>query len=128
MGLEVVPTGYILIETGATTSVEYMSNTKPIPSSKPEIVVATALAGEMLGHKMLYFEGGSGTNNVIDNQIIKAVKESVSVPIMVGGGVRTTSQMLQAFDSGADIVVLGTILEEKPTMITDFCKALKYDK
>jgi len=118
--LEVIPTGYILIESGKTTAVEYMSNTKPIPANKIDIIVATAIAGEMLGLKMLYLEGGSGADSCICSDVIQAINQATSVPIVVGGGVRTVAQMKELFSAGADMVVLGTIIEEQPQMIFEF--------
>ena len=120
--LEVIPTGYMLFDTGKQTSVEYMSNTKPLPSNKPDIAVATALAGEMLGMKMLYLEGGSGAQLALDSTMIEAIRKNVSIPLMVGGGIRSVDEMKRAFTSGADIVVLGTIIEEQPEMIIEFGK------
>lgn len=110
--LEVIPTGYILVESGRTTAVEYMSNTKPIPSNKPELIVATAIAGEMLGLKMLYIEGGSGAESSINPKTIETVRKSTSVPLMVGGGIRSKQEITGLFEAGADIVVLGTVIEE----------------
>jgi len=120
--LEVIPTGYMLFDTGKQTSVEYMSNTKPLPSNKPDIAVATALAGEMLGLKMLYLEGGSGALSTLGTKMIEAIRKNVSIPLMVGGGIRTVDDMKNAFSAGADIVVVGTIIEEQPEMIEKFGK------
>ena len=120
--LEVISTGYMLFDTGKQTSVEYMSNTKPLPANKPDIAVATAIAGEMLGMKMLYLEGGSGAQSTIGHNIIEAIRSNVSIPLMVGGGIRTVADMTNAFVAGADIVVLGTIIEEQPQMIAEFAK------
>jgi putative glycerol-1-phosphate prenyltransferase len=125
--LEVISTGYMLFETGKQTSVEYMSNTKPLPSNKPDIAVATALAGEMLGMKMLYLEGGSGAESCLCSNTIQAIRQNVKLPLMVGGGIRTIEHMQKAFAAGADIVVLGTIIEEQPEMIKQFGK-LKIEK
>jgi putative glycerol-1-phosphate prenyltransferase len=118
--LEVISTGYMLFDTGKQTSVEYMSNTKPLPSNKPDIAVATALAGEMLGMKMLYLEGGSGADSCLCSNTIQAIRQNVTLPLMVGGGIRTIEHMQKAFAAGADIVVLGTIIEEQPEMIKQF--------
>jgi phosphoglycerol geranylgeranyltransferase len=120
--LEVIPTGYMLFDTGKQTSVEYMSNTKPLPSNKPDIAVATALAGEMLGLKVLYLEGGSGAQSTLGTKMIEAIRKNVSIPLMVGGGIRTIADMKNAFLAGADIVVVGTIIEEQPEMIEEFGK------
>ena len=123
--LEVISTGYMLFDTGKQTSVEYMSNTKPLPADKPDLAVATALAGEMLGMKMLYLEGGSGAQSCLCSKTIEAIRQNVTLPLMVGGGIRTVEDMKNAFRSGADIVVLGTIIEEQPEMIKEFGKHKK---
>ena len=121
--LEVLPTGYILIENGKTTSVEYMSNTIPIPYNKPEIVVATAVAGEMLGLKLIYLEAGSGASNSVGLHIISEVKKNISLPLMVGGGIRTVEEARQIYKAGADLIVIGSAIEENPESITDLCGA-----
>ncbi len=123
--LEVLPTGYILIEGGKTTSVEYMSNTKPIPSDKIDIAVATAIAGEMLGLKYIYLEAGSGANNVVNLGMITNVKKNISIPLIVGGGFRTEDDIKKATFAGADIIVVGTTLEQKPHVLPFLVKACK---
>jgi len=110
--LEIIPTGYILIENGHTTSVEYITNTKPIPRKKTDLVLATALAGEMLGLKMLYLEAGSGAKKPVPIKMIKSIAQHSSLPIIVGGGIRSRKQMLKAWAAGADIVVVGTAFEQ----------------
>jgi phosphoglycerol geranylgeranyltransferase len=122
-GIEVIPTAYILIENGKTTSVEYISNTVPIPADKPEIVVATALAGEMLGMKMIYLEAGSGAAKSVALGIIAEVKKNVQIPILVGGGIRNSEDVLKIFNSGADMVVVGSAVEENPEVILEICAA-----
>lgn len=115
--LEAIPTGYMLIDCGGATSVEYMSNTRPIPYNKPDIAVATALAGELLGLKALYLEGGSGANTIVNPITIAQIKKHCSIPLIVGGGIRTTEALQQVYDSGADIAVIGTIIEKDPTLL-----------
>ena len=117
IGLEVIPTGYILINCGRVTSVEYMSNTQPIPSDKPDIAIATALAGEMLGLKCLYLEGGSGAETPVPESIIKGVRENCSIPLIVGGGIRSSEQLLQIYNAGADIAVVGTAIEKNQSLL-----------
>lgn len=124
-GMEVIPTGYILIDCGQRTSVEYMSNTLPIPFNKPDIAVATAMAGEMLGHKLIYLEGGSGANTHIDCSLVKEVKASISIPLIIGGGIRTAADARNIFEAGADIIVIGTVTEEKPNSIIEIGETLK---
>ncbi|MFH2143087.1 MAG: geranylgeranylglyceryl/heptaprenylglyceryl phosphate synthase [Bacteroidota bacterium] len=115
--LEIISTGYILISSGNTTSVEYMSNTVPIPASKPEIAVATAIAGEMLGCKLIYLEAGSGANYPVNNHLISEVKNNISIPLVVGGGIRTEADFHAAKESGADLIVLGNVLETHPEFL-----------
>ena len=123
--LEVLPTGYMLVEGGKITSVEYMSNTKPIPSDKPDIAISTAMAGEMLGLKYIYLEAGSGATKKTTTQIIERVKNNISIPLIVGGGLRTTTDIKQAINSGADIIVVGTAVEENPLILPDLVNACK---
>jgi putative glycerol-1-phosphate prenyltransferase len=109
--LEIIPTGYILIENGRTTSVEYVSNTKPIPADKIELTVATAMAGEMLGHKLLYLEAGSGALEPVNSSMIREVKNNTEIPLIVGGGIHTAAQISQIYEAGADIIVIGSVIE-----------------
>ncbi len=110
--LEILPTGYILIENGKTTSVEYISQTKPIPRNKTDIALATAMAGEMLGLKLIYLEAGSGAKKPVPQKIIKTLAHQLKIPIIVGGGIKTKKQMKKTFQAGADIVVIGTAIEK----------------
>lgn len=110
-GLPTTPTGYILIDGGTSTSVSYMSNTTPIPANKADIAVATALAGELLGMKAIYLEAGSGASQAVPLDTIRKVRENIQLPIFVGGGIKNKEQVQQAFDAGADIVVVGTAIE-----------------
>ncbi|NOQ26497.1 MAG: geranylgeranylglyceryl/heptaprenylglyceryl phosphate synthase [Bacteroidales bacterium] len=122
--LEVLPTGYILIEGGKTSSVEYMSNTKPIPAEKIDIAIATALAGEMLGLKYIYLEAGSGAKISINSAIVKSVKENISIPLIVGGGIKTSNDIKSIIDAGADIVVVGNIIEQQPDILQELVTAV----
>ncbi len=124
-GLEVIPTGYILIECGKTTSVEYMSNTRPIPGTKPDIAVATAMAGEMLGLRAMYIEGGSGADNTVNTTIIQKIKQSCTVPIIVGGGIQTPHMLTSIFEAGADIAVIGTIIEKQPELLAPMMECVR---
>jgi len=110
--LEVIPTGYMLIENGKMTSVEYISQTKPIPRDKIDIALATAMAGEMLGLKMIYLEAGSGAKHPVPVKMIKNLAAKLRIPIIVGGGIRSKKQMQKAYKAGADIVVIGTAIEK----------------
>ncbi|NMD00624.1 MAG: geranylgeranylglyceryl/heptaprenylglyceryl phosphate synthase, partial [Bacteroidales bacterium] len=98
--LDVVSVAYMLIESGSVTSVEYMSNTKPIPAEKTDIIVATAIASEYLGYKMIYLEAGSGAKNPISNDIITKVVQNVNIPVIVGGGIRDVTTAQQCINAG----------------------------
>ncbi len=126
MGLEAISTGYMLIEGGNVTSAEFMSNTKPIPREKPEIAVAHALAAELIGLKMLYLEAGSGAKEPVSDEMIKKVTQYCSLPIIVGGGIRTPEEARKKVKAGASFVVTGTIIEENlhGSLIKEFAKAI----
>jgi putative glycerol-1-phosphate prenyltransferase len=109
--LEVIPTSYMLIESGTETTASYISNTKPIPRHKPEIAMATAMAGEMMGHQLIYLDGGSGAQQCVPNELIKMVANNTDLPIIVGGGIASLKQLNAAHENGADIVVIGTAFE-----------------
>ena len=117
--LEVLPTGYLLIDGGVPTTVSYMSNTLPIPANKPEIAVSTALAGEMLGLRLLYLDAGSGARQPVSEAMIGAVSAAVEVPLIVGGGVRTPERARRSLRAGADLLVVGNALEEKPDLLLE---------
>jgi phosphoglycerol geranylgeranyltransferase len=121
--MEVIPTGYMLIDGGVQTSVTYMSNTVPIPSNKIDIAVATALAGEQLGLKLLYLEAGSGAKNPVPPEMIAAIRKEVEIPIVVGGGLKTPEQVKAAWNSGADMVVIGNAFEDNYKDLTTFLNA-----
>lgn len=114
--------GYILVGCGSKTSVEYISQTEAIPCDKPDIVTATAIAGEMLGLKMIYLEAGSGSANPVPPDVIKAVREEISVPLAVGGGIRNTNEIKEIYEAGADLIILGNGCEKKPGLLTEACK------
>lgn len=124
-GLEVIPTSYLLIDGGKTTSVEYVSNTKPIPQDKIDIIVATAMAGEMLGHQITYLEAGSGALFPVSKEIIRRVRQKTKVPLIVGGGLRNKQEVKTALDAGADIIVVGNILEKKPEVLREIASLFK---
>jgi phosphoglycerol geranylgeranyltransferase len=119
---KLVPVGYILISCGARTSVEYISQTEAIPSDKPDIVVATAIAGEMLGLRMIYLEAGSGATFPVPLTIVKAVRENVSIPLAVGGGINNKKEVKEIFAAGADLIILGNGCENNPGLLTDACR------
>lgn len=109
--LDIISTGYMLIGEENYSAVRYVSNTIPIPSSKPDIAVATAMAGQMLGLKMIYLEAGSGAEQPVSESMIKAVRSAVDLPLIVGGGLRCVADVEIALRAGADIVVVGTSIE-----------------
>jgi len=117
----VISVGYILVNCGQRTSVEYMSQTEAIPSDKTDIAVATAIAGEMLGLKMIYLEGGSGADHPVPTGMIRSVKENISIPLIVGGGLNNKETIRTVFEAGADIVVLGNGCESDPSLLEDAC-------
>lgn len=121
-GLAVVPTGYMLVNAGTNTSVQYMSNTSPIPYDKTDIAVATALAGQQLGLQQIYLEAGSGAQKPVAAEMIKAVKENTMIPLIVGGGIRESKQLHTILKAGADMVVIGTASEKNPKVISEFSR------
>lgn len=124
-GLEAIPTGYMLIESGQQTSVSYMSHTFPIPSHKTDIAVCTALAGEMLGLRCIYMDAGSGALQAVPENMIRAVSTQVRVPLIVGGGIRSVADARKAVDAGADLIVVGNVLEKSPGLLRDMVNALQ---
>lgn len=114
MKLEVLPTGYLLIDGGRITSASYISQTLPIPSDKPGIAAATALAGKYLGFKLMYLDAGSGAINPVSAEIIRAVKHHAGLPTIVGGGITSSQGVSEAWNAGANVVVVGNLLEQDP--------------
>lgn len=110
--LEILPTGYILVEGGKQTTVSYISNTTPIPADKPELAACTAMAGEMLGLQLIYADAGSGAQNSIPPKMVKQIRKSVDIPLLIGGGIRTAKQAQDILSAGADAIVVGTAIED----------------
>lgn len=110
--LEILSTGYILIENGKQTSVERVSKTEPLKRSDIKTIVDTAKAGELLGMKMIYLEAGSGATHPIEPEIILKVKQELSIPLIVGGGIKSKGDLESAYNAGADVVVIGTAFED----------------
>lgn len=110
--LEVIPTGYILIENGKETTVQKVTKTQPISIKMHQLIVDTAKAGELLGKKLIYLEAGSGALHPVPLSIIKAVKKDLVIPLIVGGGIRSKLQLDAVYNSGADLVVIGTAFED----------------
>lgn len=119
---KLVSVGYILIGCGKKTSVEYISQTEAIPCDKPEIAVATALAGEMLGLQMIYLEAGSGATNPVPVDLVKAVRQNISIPLAVGGGIKNKDEVEEIFNAGADLIILGNACEKNPELLTEACR------
>lgn len=120
---KLVSVGYILIGCGSKTSVEYISQTEAIPSDKPDIAVATAMAGEMLGLNMIYLEAGSGSSNSVPVSLISTVRENISIPLAVGGGIRSKNDVENIYKAGADLIVLGNSCEKNPDLLIEACMA-----
>lgn len=123
-GNEIIPTGYMLIDGGKPTSVSYMSNTTPIPHDKDDIAMCTALAGEMLGLKLIYMDAGSGATDPISAEMICKVKHTIEVPLIVGGGINTPEKAAIAAKAGADIIVVGNALEKSIDRLQEFADAV----
>jgi phosphoglycerol geranylgeranyltransferase len=123
--LEVIPVGYILVESGNYTSVEYISRTKPIPRTKPEIASAHALTGEYFGMKYIYLEAGSGALKSVPKEMVRKVKETISVPLIVGGGIRTVEDAEEIIEAGADQIVLGSIIEKSTEQFKEIMRNIK---
>ena len=110
--LDIIPTGYMLIESGNFTTAHYISNTLPIPRHKADIAVCTALAGQMLGLQLIYMDGGSGAQKAIPASMIQAVSQSINIPLVIGGGIRRPAEAMEAWLAGADMIVVGSAIEE----------------
>jgi putative glycerol-1-phosphate prenyltransferase len=126
--VEPISTGYVLVESGVTTTAVYMSGSFPVPRNKPEIAAATALAGEYLGMKFIYLEAGSGAMESVPDEMVKAVSEECSIPIIVGGGIRNPQTARRKVDNGASIIVTGNFFENENNwnLIRDFASAIHY--
>ncbi|MGD0753524.1 MAG: phosphoglycerol geranylgeranyltransferase [Bacteroidales bacterium] len=119
---KLVSVGYILISCGKKTSVEYISQTESIPCDKPEIAVATAMAGEMLGLQMIYLEAGSGAINPVPVSLVKAVRQNISIPLAVGGGIKNKDEVEEIFNAGANLIILGNGCEKNPELLIEACR------
>lgn len=124
LNIETIPTGYLLIESGIKTTVEYISNTTPIPANKPEIAAATALAGELLGMKLIFVEAGSGATYPVSEKTIEIIKSQITVPLIIGGGIKTIEKAAANCKAGADLIVIGNSIEQDITLIQRFAEAV----
>ncbi len=122
--VEIMPTGYMLIDGGAPTTVSYISNTLPIPADKPDIAMATAMAGQLLGLQLIYLDAGSGAKNPVSAEMIAQVRKAVDLPIIVGGGIRTPEQAARAAQAGADVIVVGNQLEENAELVFEMARTV----
>ena len=120
--LEIIPTGYILIDGKKETATQKVSKTKPISQENTRLILDTSLAGEFLGKKLIYLEAGSGATEVVSDIIIKQVSKIISVPLIIGGGIRSKKQLEKAFTAGADLVVIGTAFENDESFFMDLKK------
>lgn len=124
--LEVIPVGYMLVNSGQATAASYISNTTPIPSDKASIAVSTAMAGEMLGLRAIYMDAGSGARTPIPPKMISTVKKNIKVPLIVGGGINSVHLAVQALQAGADMLVLGNSVEENPEFLVEVSERIHH--
>jgi phosphoglycerol geranylgeranyltransferase len=124
LGLEVLPTAYLLVDGGSVTTAIYMSGSIPIPANKPEIAATTALAASMLGMQYVYMDCGSGAHHHVPANMLKRVRQNVDIPLIVGGGIRTPNDAIMLCEAGADIVVVGNALEDRPELLGEFLTAV----
>ena len=122
--LEVISTGYMLIDSGQQTTASYISNTQPIPSNKNAVAVCTALAGEMLGLKLIFMDGGSGAKNPISEKMITSVKKAINLPLIIGGGINSAKKAIDNCKAGADIIVVGNAIEKNINLINEIATAI----
>lgn len=125
MNIEVIPTGYVLIDGGKTSTVSYVSQTTPIPSDQINIAVKTVIAGEMLGLKSIFLDAGSGAKNPISPQMIQSIRSNTKLPLIIGGGIKTKEQIEAAYNAGADLVVIGNRIEEDTDFLLDINELMK---
>jgi phosphoglycerol geranylgeranyltransferase len=126
LGIEPIPTAYMLIESGRTTSAEFMSATRPIPRDKNDIAIATSLAAEFLGFRLIYLEAGSGAENPVPPEMVAAVSSFANIPVIVGGGIRTPEAAAERVAAGASFIVTGNVLEKDghSQLIQEFAAAI----
>ena len=123
-GLEIISTGYMVVDGGAPTTVSYISNASPLPSDKNEIAMCTAMAGEMLGMKVIYMDAGSGAKKAITENMIHAVAQQISVPLIVGGGITNPEKAYLNCKAGADVIVIGNAIEKDVSLIKEMSDAI----
>ena len=123
-GVEAIPTGYVLVESGHMTSVEFMSATRPLPRRKNDIAMAHALAAEYLGMKMVYLETGSGADSSVPDDMVRTVAHYISIPVIVGGGIRNAETARAKVEAGASFVVTGSIVEDDHARLNEVSAAV----
>jgi phosphoglycerol geranylgeranyltransferase len=123
--LEVIPTGYMVVDGGRPTTVSYISNAAPIPRDKADIALCTAWAGELLGLKAIYMDAGSGAAYPISAEMIHKVSKNIAIPLIVGGGMRTAAEVKSAVEAGAQMVVVGNAIEQQPALITEIASVIQ---
>lgn len=123
-GLEIISTGYIVVDGGAPTTVSYMSHSAPVPHDKNDIALCTAMAGEFQGKNIIYMDAGSGAQNPISESMIKAVADNVSLPLVVGGGILTPEKAYNNCKAGADVIVVGNAIEKDAHLIKEMSDAI----
>jgi putative glycerol-1-phosphate prenyltransferase len=124
-GLEVISTGYMVIDGGAPTTVSYISNSSPIPANKADIALCTAWAGELQGKHVIYMDAGSGARVPISTEMIHKVSSNIKIPLIVGGGIKTPEKVYENCKAGANIIVVGNAIERDPMLIKDLAQATK---
>lgn len=122
--LEILSTGYMLVDGGQQTTASYISNTNPLPNNKPKIAQATALAGEYLGMQLIYLDAGSGAKNKVSDDLIKAISEVINLPIIVGGGLNSIYEIENSCRAGADVIVVGNAIEKDDGLLIDFANSI----
>lgn len=123
-GLEIISTGYMVVDGGAPTTVSYISNALPLPADKNEIAMCTAMAGEMLGMKLIYMDAGSGAKKPINESMIRLVAQNISAPLVVGGGITDPEKAYRNCKAGADVIVVGNAIEKDPSLIREMAAAI----
>ncbi|SOD95976.1 putative glycerol-1-phosphate prenyltransferase [Spirosoma fluviale] len=124
-GLEILPTGYMVVDSGTQTTVSYISGTMPLPYDKPDVAACTALAGEMLGLQLMYLDAGSGARKPVSTAMIAAVRKAVNVPIIVGGGITSGEKAYEALKAGADLIVVGNGVEQDPDLLPQLATVVR---
>jgi phosphoglycerol geranylgeranyltransferase len=124
-GLEIMSTGYLVVDGGAPTTVSYMSGSLPIPADKDDIALCTAMAGEMQGKRLIYMDAGSGAKNAISNSMLQRVSSNIAIPLIVGGGIRDAETAYNICKAGADVIVVGNAIEKNNSLIHEIASAVK---